>query len=913
MRLPDAGPETAERSTMTDTPRTFSASPPRTFTRLLRIGVALVVAMGLAYGAASLLLARFLDPERLADWIEPRAAATVNRDVQIGSIRVGLLPVGIQLRDVTVADPTGLAAELAYVEEARLRVRLLPLLRRRVEVGQLRLRSPRVALRAAADGTSNYGDLSPQSRDAPDEDAAPVRLDIQEILLEDGWLSYRSAGSASLDLTRLDMEASVQGGPEGWRFEGTGGGTLSAEGGGIPHFSGVEAATRFDVTADDDFGTLVVGEAAIHLAEAELGLSGRIEGVKDPERRVDLAVRADDLRLGQLLAALPDSVTQALPGPVDAGLTVNLRVVGALGPDGRPDVSGSVAVAEGRMEASGGDPIVTGVAGTLDVRGDSVHVEDLAGFLLDEPFSVTGVIGLGEGRPFALNLVGGVDLARLDELSAAAEQLDAAGRATARVLASGTAADPDATRLDGSVDLDGVRVVHPALGVPVDIPSGTVRLDGQAVRLLELPVVLGQDRLSVTGAVRDWTAAVDTARVPYFEGTVEADHLDLAALRAEEPTDTALTYGRVAFARVGGLSVAGRSPEDAARDLELARPDSLPIAGLVQVRIGVIEDPRYRLENVRARVELAPDLVRVSETRLEAFGGAIDATVDLALGVEQDEQPFAFTLSVRDVAAPGLLGLTTPLGPFVEGTLGLQLQFAGTLDRLMLPGPETLGGLGHIALTGGGFQAVPVFRELARLSGFPELTAPRVQDWDTPFALRNGAVVLSETTLRTGSTELVVGGTLGLGGTLDLRVGMDIPADRLDADALVSAGLGRDVLERLQGRDEPVRTYFGIGGTLTAPSFTVDATSTGRAVTEAVQEEAEAQVQSELERQRKALEDRAQGLFRGLLGGRDTARAVPPDTLPPPSEAESDSARPDTASVPDTTTSDTTTVERRPR
>jgi hypothetical protein len=142
---------------------------------------------------------------------------------------------------------------------------------------------------------------------------------------------------------------------------------------------------------------------------------------------------------------------------------------------------------------------------------------------------------------------------------------------------------------------------------------------------------------------------------------------------------------------------------------------------------------------------------------------------------------------------------------------------------------------------------------------------------------------------------------------------MDIPADRLDADALVSAGLGRDVLDRLQDRSEPIRTYFGIGGTLTAPSFTVDATSTGRAVTDAVSDEAEAQVQSELERQRKALEDRARGLFRGLVGGRDTASAVPPDTLSPAAGGEPDSARPDTTTAPDTTAADTTGIERRPR
>lgn len=900
-------------------PKPSEPVPPssRSRRRGLIAALVLLAIVALTYGAAAFVLSRVLDPERLADWIEPRAGAAINRDVAIGSVRIGLFPVSVNLREVRVTDPTGLAPELAAVEEARLKVRILPLLKRRVEVGQLRLSSLRLFLRAGEDGSTNYGDLSPQDREGPaDQAAAPVGLDLQEVLLVDAALSYQAVGARSSELNELQLTAAVSGGPEGWRLEGEGEGRLSAAGPGVPELSDADVATRFHVVASEGFEGVEITEAVLGLGEAQVAVTGRIEQLKDPVRTLDLTVGAQNLRLAQLLAALPDSTREVLPGPADAGLDVDVRIAGALGPERRPDVSGRVGVTEGRLESSDGDVLADGFSGTLEIRGDSLVVDGMTGVLLDGPFSVDGAIGPGDPRSYALTVAADMDLARLAQLSPPVEGRSVAGRASARLRVTGTADQPQASSLDGTAEVEAVTVQHPALGVPLGIPSGTLRFDGHVVRVTDLPVTLGQDRFDVTGSLRDWTAALDTTRVPEFEATVEGDHLDLARIRPEERPDTALTYGRIAFARVGGISVAGQSPESAARDLGLTRPDSLPLTGVVRLRIGVVEDPRYRLENVESRVELSDNLVRVSETRMSAFGGAISAAVDLAVGPEKDEQPFVLTLSARDVAAPELLGFTTPLGPFVDGTLGLELQFAGTLDRLLLPGPRTLEGIGRLALTGGGFQPTPLFRELARLSGFSELSAPRVREWDTPFALRDGAVVLSETPLRAASTELLVGGSMGLGGALDLTVAMDIPVDRINPDALASAGLAQDVLQRIQGRSEPVRSTFRIGGTITSPSFAVDAGSTSRAVTEAVQEEAEAQAQSELDRQRKALENRARGLFRGLLGGGDTAGTARPDTVRPDTVPRDtlqgeqpsavDSTRRDTVPRPDTTAAGST-------
>jgi len=129
-----------------------------------------------AFLTLTLVLSRFLDPEALAARVEPRMEAVLSRDVEISRVEVAFFPLGIRLRDVSVADPTGLAPFLARAGSVEFRVGLRPLFRREVKVSRLVLEDPEADLRVGPDGHSNFGDLSPQAPEEPapaDEESAP--------------------------------------------------------------------------------------------------------------------------------------------------------------------------------------------------------------------------------------------------------------------------------------------------------------------------------------------------------------------------------------------------------------------------------------------------------------------------------------------------------------------------------------------------------------------------------------------------------------------------------------------------------------------------------------------------------------------------------------------------------------------
>ena len=81
----------------------------------------------------------------------------------------------LRLRIENLADFEG--RPLATLDELNLRPRLLPLLRKRVEIDRVQAVGPRVLLQVDDQGRTNFGDFVPASREDDEAPDAPLALD----------------------------------------------------------------------------------------------------------------------------------------------------------------------------------------------------------------------------------------------------------------------------------------------------------------------------------------------------------------------------------------------------------------------------------------------------------------------------------------------------------------------------------------------------------------------------------------------------------------------------------------------------------------------------------------------------------------------------------------------------------------
>ena len=146
--------------------------------RALKILAVVVVGAVALLGVALFVLARYLDSDAFRRAAVAAAQETLGASVTVGELQVSLFS-GATFRQVVVGNPPGLPGEMLRAEALIVRPRLLPLLRRRLEIAEVRLDAPTVTLARNEHGEWSFERLvsRPSSRPAAgaSEPAAPRR------------------------------------------------------------------------------------------------------------------------------------------------------------------------------------------------------------------------------------------------------------------------------------------------------------------------------------------------------------------------------------------------------------------------------------------------------------------------------------------------------------------------------------------------------------------------------------------------------------------------------------------------------------------------------------------------------------------------------------------------------------------
>ena len=197
--------------------------------RSVRIGLWSVAAViGLVIIGAGIFLASF-DP----DGLKPRIVAAVKqqtgRDLSLqGPIRLGLsLRPTLTIQGVAFANPPGFSRpEMATLERLDLKLALIPLLSRRVEIDRLVLVKPDILLETDAKGRHNW-QFAPETAASAPQPAGPqeaagektaTHITVATVQIEDGTVTWRDAaaghssvvGVKTLDARAASPDANLQ-------------------------------------------------------------------------------------------------------------------------------------------------------------------------------------------------------------------------------------------------------------------------------------------------------------------------------------------------------------------------------------------------------------------------------------------------------------------------------------------------------------------------------------------------------------------------------------------------------------------------------------------------------------------------------------------------------------------------------
>ncbi len=175
--------------------------------RKLWIGIAVLLVLIVA---AALALPALVDVNRYRATIEQHARQTLGREVRLGEMKLSLWPVfGVRVDDLAVgALPEEGSGDLLSAKSLRVGARLLPLLRKRLEVTSLVVQAPRLRLERGADGGWNVERLlAPGDGDGPGP-ATPgtPAFQVESLRITDGTILIRDAGAGRARPLEIGLE-----------------------------------------------------------------------------------------------------------------------------------------------------------------------------------------------------------------------------------------------------------------------------------------------------------------------------------------------------------------------------------------------------------------------------------------------------------------------------------------------------------------------------------------------------------------------------------------------------------------------------------------------------------------------------------------------------------------------------------
>lgn len=741
----------------------------------LRAIAILAAVLSLAAGALLLLV----DANQFRGPIQRQLEQALARKVTLGGIGVRLMPLGVRVRDVEIAEDPAFG-NTPFLKAAALDVRigLAALLRGQADVQSLTVREPAVELRKNRQGEWNFSTLG--GKKDPAAASSTGATQIAALRIEQGRLAVTDPGGRSL-YENIDLALTGLGPGESFRAEGA---------------MRMKGDTALKTTAE---GRYQAAAKKLDLAAVTVELGSlRFTG----QGAVDLAATPAQLDLRIRTANAPLEALAAL-GAFPAGTTIRGRLdadLHATGPAANPVFAGRLDAADVAVQQKGWPQPVTTPRLQIELTPERLTAPGFTVQSGQTSLRASATVRDYRGQP-AIDATLTTSGAKLEELLrvaaaygvSAANSIRGSGTASLELKIAMRGSQSD---YSGSGSLDKATLEFPALAQPIGIETAQLRFTEDGMQVERLTASLAGSTVKGSLGLRNFAAPRLT-----FDATV--DKLDAAAwqkLTRPDPTAAPAGSPKPAKASTPGLEASG------------------------PIRVGELRYNQLVFRNAQANVQLKGGVLDLEPLTAELYGGSYRG--GLTADLRRDPAVYRIRTRLEKVDANGLVSATTSLKNVVYGMLGGDAE----VEIAPQPGQDLGRGISgslRFALGEGKLGGVNMLSELSRIAQFTGSgwgggdAVTNILGLSGSLDIRDGKASTNDLKLSFAGGSLAASGSFGLDDqTLRLKV-----LSALDAAMSEKAGgtrVGGYMTTALTNAKGELVIPCQVAGTFSKPLFTPD-------------------------------------------------------------------------------------------
>ncbi len=803
----------------------------------LKILIGIVVTIVVLLLLVSLVTKIVFTKEKLLSLVVPRIEKALDRKVEIEDITISIWGgLGVDVKGMRVLNPSGFTQEeLFKFDQLLVRVKFWPLLRKRIEVKKLILKSPLINLEINREGVSNFDDLLKGRKGGF---FLPVAFDQMEI--KDGeilYLDYKDKKRIILhkfeETAKLSLDEKME------NIRATGKISIDQIELDLPKYKGKLPPLTFSLEHDLNLNvpgdSLNINLLKMRIAEVSMDIKGKVEKLSTIPT-MNLAISSDEIPLEDVLASLPHEKSSPLNQLKTSGkMRVSASLEGEMKTDTLPQIQGKIFFRDVKVDFAQVPQSFKMPYGEINFNNRSVTLFSSKAKLGDAPLEFKAVVDNFEDPHLTSELKMKFDLALLGEFKKMPEGTSLKGKTEIDAKAFGKIKKLQEMNLSGKVNLRDVEATTPALGVPVKNLNASLSFKGEDVNISNLTLSLGKSSFEFQGRIY--------RAIPYF--LFQGKEKPLLNFSLNSPL---MDLDQI-------FPVAKEAETQETKDISsdtILLPD-INAKGQISVQKLIFRGVEFT--NLSASLDVTDGILRVENVASQVYTGTIGGKVTCDFN-DIDHLKFDMDFTASQIEANDFLSRFTAIHDHLFGKLNLTASFSGAGNRVE-DIKKSLTAFGTATVTDGKLVNWELLNKLASYLKVKTFKEEQIKTLRNSFRIERGRVWFDDFSASTKSGDFELSGSVGMDGSLDYKLTTVLSPE-------LSSGFDAlgDLSDYLKNDQERVVLDVKIKGSAKNPEFVLDTSKPEERFKEQMREKLKQEREKVTDELKKKGEDLLKELFK---------------------------------------------------